>query len=63
MGFWVFMVCSNFMIPLFMIGFGYFFKKFGAGELSMMCLDTEQVCPRKINRRGILQICILHVFG
>lgn len=34
MGFWIFMLCSNFMIPLLMIGFGYFFKKFGAGSIN-----------------------------
>ena len=34
MGFWIFMLCSNFLIPLLMIGFGYFFKKFGAGTIN-----------------------------
>ena len=34
MGFWIFMCISNFMIPLLMIGFGCFFKKFGAGSIN-----------------------------
>ena len=34
MGFWFFMLCSNFMIPLLMVGFGCFFKKFGAGSIN-----------------------------
>ena len=34
MGFWIFMLCSNFLIPLLMIGCGYFFKKFGAGSIN-----------------------------
>lgn len=34
MGFWIFMVCSNFLIPLMMVGFGTFVKKFGAGTIN-----------------------------
>ena len=34
MGFWIFMLCSNFLIPLMMVGFGWFFKKFGAGTIN-----------------------------
>lgn len=34
MGFWIFMLCSNLGIPLLMVGFGYFFKKFGAGTIN-----------------------------
>ena len=34
MGFWFFMLWSNFMIPLLMVGFGCFFKKFGAGSIN-----------------------------
>lgn len=34
MGFWIFMCASNFMIPILMILFGYFFKKFGAGSIN-----------------------------
>lgn len=28
------MLCSNLGIPLLMVGFGYFFKKFGAGTIN-----------------------------
>ena len=34
MSFWIFMLCSNFLIPLLMLGFGCFFKKFGAGTIN-----------------------------
>lgn len=34
MGFWFFMLCSNFMIPILMIAFGGFFQKFGAGSIN-----------------------------
>lgn len=44
MGFWIFMLIMDLLIPFTMIGFGKMFLKKSTRIRSIMCLVTEHQC-------------------
>ena len=44
MGFWIFMLIMDLLIPFIMIGFGKMFLKKSTGSDQLCCLVTEHQC-------------------